>query len=58
MSKENGVIMENGMPKIVLSEQNAQIGHVPAEEAKRLAKLYARKIIYESTLKSRIVRPH
>ena len=46
MSKENGVIMENGMPKIVLSEQNTQIGHVPAEEAKRLAKLYARKIIY------------
>ena len=38
--------MENGRPKIVLSEQNAQLGHVPAEEAKRLAKLYARKIYY------------
>ena len=46
MNKENNVIMEDGKPKIVLSEQNAQIGHVPAEEAKRLAKLYARKIFY------------
>ena len=46
MKNKNCVIMENGKPKIVLSEQNALLGHVPAEEAKRLAKLYARRIIY------------
>ena len=46
MERNNYVIMENGMPKIILSEQNPPLGHVPAEEAKRLAKLYARKLIY------------
>ncbi len=45
INEENRVVMENGRPKIVLSESNRKIGHVPAEEAKRLAFEYAMKII-------------
>ena len=40
--EKNDVVMENGKPKIILSGHDAQTGHVSAEEAKRLAKLYAK----------------
>lgn len=43
---KNTVIIENGMPRIILTEDAARLGHVPVEEAKRLAKLYARKLIH------------
>lgn len=43
---KNTVIMEKGRPRIILTEESAPLGRVPIEEAKRLAKLYARKLIY------------
>lgn len=40
--------MDNGKPKIVLSGQYRKIGHVPVDEAKKLAFEYAIKIIRAS----------
>ena len=45
--KENKVIInESGDVEILLTEEAQKLGHVPVEEAKRLAKQYARLLIY------------